>query len=50
MFAGVLRIREVYISDPGSDFFHPKSRINGQKDFRSRIRVRIEEFKYFQPN
>jgi hypothetical protein len=40
VFAGVLRIHDVYFG----------SRIQGQKDSRSRIRIRIKEFKYFQPN
>jgi hypothetical protein len=38
----VLRIRDVY---PGSEFF--PFRIQGQED--SRIRVRIKEYKYFNP-
>jgi hypothetical protein len=32
---------------PGSEFFHPGSRIQGQKDSRARIRIYIKEFKYF---
>jgi hypothetical protein len=36
----------MFIPDPGSEFFHPGSRIQGQKDFGSRIRIRIKEFKY----
>jgi hypothetical protein len=39
----VLRIRDVY---PGSEFFYPGSRIQGQKDSGSRIRIRTKEFKY----
>ncbi len=35
-----------WISDPGSEFF--STRIQGQKD--SRIRIRIKELKYFNPN
>jgi hypothetical protein len=38
-----VRIRDVY---HGSEFFHPGSRIQGQKDSGSRIPQRI---KYFQP-
>jgi hypothetical protein len=38
----VLRIRDVY---PGSEFFHPGSQIQGEKD--SSIRIRIKEYKYF---
>ncbi len=37
-------IRDVY---PGSELFHPGSRIQGQKDSGSRIRIRMKEFKYF---
>jgi hypothetical protein len=37
----VLRIRDV---SPESEFFQPGSRIQGQKDFGSRIRIRIKEF------
>jgi hypothetical protein len=40
----LLLIRDAY---PGSDFFHPGSQIQGQKDSGSRIRIRIKEFKYF---
>jgi hypothetical protein len=40
----VLRIRGVY---PGSEFFHPRSRFQGSKD--SRTRIRIKEFKNFNP-
>jgi hypothetical protein len=40
----VLWIHDVY---PGSEFFHPRSRIQGKKDSGSRIRIRIKEFKYF---
>ncbi len=36
--AAVLPIRDVY---PGSEFFHPGSRIQGQKDFRIPDTVRI---------
>jgi hypothetical protein len=39
----VLRIRDAY---PGSEFFHPESRIQGQKDFRSQIRILNKELKY----
>jgi hypothetical protein len=38
----MLRIRDVY---PRSEFFHPGSRIQGQKRFR----IRLKEFKYFYP-
>ncbi len=38
----VLRIRDVY---PGSDFFHPGSRIQGWQDSEFRIRIRIKEHK-----
>jgi hypothetical protein len=38
----VLRVRDVF---PGSEFFHPRSRIQGQKDSGSRIR--IKEFRFF---
>ncbi len=34
---------------PGSEFVHPGSRIRGQKESGSRIRIRIKEFKYFWP-
>ncbi len=44
MLWSVLRIR-----DPRSEFFHPGSRIHGQKDSGSRIRIRIKELKYFNP-
>ncbi len=37
----------MFIPDP--NFFHPRSRIRYQKDSRSRIRIRIKEFKYFNP-
>jgi hypothetical protein len=37
------------IPNPGPEFFHPGSRIQGQKDSGSRIRIRIKEFKYFYP-
>jgi hypothetical protein len=37
----VLRIRDVY---PGSEFFHPRSRIQGPKDSGSRTRIRIKVF------
>ncbi len=43
----MLQIRDVY---PGSEFFpirDTRSRIQGQKD--SRIRIRMKEFKYFNP-
>jgi hypothetical protein len=40
----VLRIRDVY---PGSEFL--PYRIQGQKDSGSRIRIRIKEFRYFNP-
>ncbi len=40
----VMQIRNVY---PGSEFF--PSQIPGQKDPRIRIRIRIKEFKYFNP-
>jgi hypothetical protein len=40
----VLRFRDVYL---GSDFFHPGSRIQGQKDLGSRIR--IKELKFSNP-
>ncbi len=33
------------VADP--EFFHPGSRIQGQKDSGSRISIRIKEFKYF---
>ncbi len=42
----VLQIRDV---NPGSEFFHPESRIQGQKDSGSQIRIRIKVCKYFQP-
>jgi hypothetical protein len=42
----VLRIQNVY---PGSEFFRPGSRIQGQKDSGSWIRIRIKEFKNFYP-
>ncbi len=43
----MLRIRDVrFIPDPGSEI---PSRIPGQKDSGSQIRIRIEEFKYFLP-
>jgi hypothetical protein len=41
----VLRIRDVFTPDPGSEFF--PSRIPGQKDSGSRIRIRIKEFKKY---
>jgi hypothetical protein len=37
------------IADPGSEFFHRGSRIQGQKDSGSRIRIHIKEFNYFEP-
>jgi hypothetical protein len=43
----VLRIRDVI---PGSRIRIFPSRIPGQKDSGSWIRIRIKEFKYFQPN
>jgi hypothetical protein len=39
---------EMFIPGPGSEFFHPGSRIQGQKYSGSRIRIRIKEFKYFK--
>jgi hypothetical protein len=42
----MFRIRDAY---PGSEFFHPGSRIQGQKDSGSRIRIHIKEFNYFNP-
>ncbi len=36
-----------WIPDLGPEFFHPGSRIQGQKDRGSRIRIRIKEFNYF---
>jgi hypothetical protein len=44
VMATVLRIRDV-IPDPN---FFP-SRIQGQRDSRIRIRIRIKEFRYFSP-
>jgi hypothetical protein len=41
-FFAVLRI-------PDPNFFHRGSRIQGQKDSRIRIRIRIKEFNYFNP-
>jgi hypothetical protein len=35
------------VPDTGSEFFHPASRIQGQKDSGSRIRISIKEFNYF---
>jgi len=32
------------VADPGPEFFHPGSRIQGQKD--ARIRIRIKDFKF----
>jgi hypothetical protein len=43
----VMGIRDVYPGDPGSEFFHPGSRIQVHKDSGSRIRISIKEFKYF---
>ncbi len=34
---------------PGSEFFHPGSRIQAQKDSGFRIRLHIKEFKFFNP-
>jgi hypothetical protein len=39
----------MFITDPGSEFFHLGSLIQSLKDPGSRIRIRIKEFKYFQP-
>jgi hypothetical protein len=39
----------MFIPDHGSKFFHPVSRIQGQKDSGSRIQIRIKEFQYFLP-
>ncbi len=39
----------MFIPGPGSECFHPGSRIQGQKDSGSRIRIRIKEFKYLNP-
>ncbi len=39
----------MFISDPGSDFFHLGSRIESQKYSGSRIRICIKEFKYLNP-
>jgi hypothetical protein len=36
----------MFIPDPGFKFFHPKSRIQGQKDSSPRIRINIKEYKY----
>ena len=44
MLWSVLRIRY-----PGSEFFHPGSRIHGQKDSGSRIRIRIKKLTYLLP-
>jgi hypothetical protein len=41
----VLRIRDFY---PGSEFFPSRIPDPGQKDSGSRIRIRIQEFKYFK--
>jgi hypothetical protein len=35
----------MFIPDPGSEFFHPGSRV--KKDSGSRIRIRKKELKYF---
>jgi hypothetical protein len=40
----MLRIRDVH---PGSEFFHPGSRIQGQKDSGSPFQIHFKEFKYF---
>ncbi len=37
----------MFIPDPGYDFYQPWTRIQSQKDTGSRIR--IKEFKYFNP-
>jgi hypothetical protein len=39
----VLRIRDIY---SGSGFFHPGSRIQGQKESVFRIRIHIKEYVY----
>ncbi len=44
VFLSVLQIRDVY---PGSEFFHPGSRV--KKITGDRFRIRIKEFKYFNP-
>jgi hypothetical protein len=37
----------MFMHDPGSEFFHPGSQMQDQKDSGSQIRIRIQEFKYF---
>ncbi len=44
LFSEVLRIQDVY---PGSEFFHSGSRVKKIPEYRTRIR--INEFKYFNP-
>ncbi len=41
------RVSATFIPDPGSEFFHPGSPIQGQKGTGYRIRVRNREFKFF---
>jgi hypothetical protein len=41
----VLRIRDMFISDPGSEFFHPGFRVKKIPGSR----IRIKELKYFNP-
>jgi hypothetical protein len=36
----------IFIPDPGYEIFHPGSRVQGLKDSRYLIRIRIAEFKH----
>jgi hypothetical protein len=53
IYIGYVTDLKISVADPGclpgSKFFHPGSRIQGQKDSGSRIRIRIKEFMYFLP-
>jgi hypothetical protein len=37
----------MFIPDPGSEFFHPGSQIQGKNDYGSRILIRVKYLKYF---